>query len=51
MPIVQLVREDLVHVPGLSPTIGSLDGLLALVGMMFELVIEIYVSNKNKCQH
>ena len=49
MPIVRLVSEDLVYVPGLPPAIGSSDGLLALVKMAFELVIEIYVSNMNKC--
>ena len=47
MSIVRLVSEDLVYIPGLPLTIGSLDGLFALIGMAFELVVEIYV--KNKC--
>ena len=50
MLIVRLVREDLVYVPGLPPAIGSSDGLLALIGTAFDPIVEICISNKNKCQ-
>ena len=51
MPIVQLVRKDLVNIPELLPIVGSSYGLLAFVETSFELVVEICVRNKNNYQH
>ena len=51
MPIVRVIREECVNFPGLLPVVGNSDGILALIGTLFELVVEIYVSTKDNCQH
>ena len=51
MPIVQLVRKELVNIPELLPIVGSPDSLLAIIGTTFELVVELCVSNRNEYQH
>ena len=51
VPIDRLVQEKLGYVPILLPVVGSPDSLFAIVRTVFELVIELYVSNGNEYQH
>ena len=51
MPIDRLVQEKLGNVPILLPVVDSPDSLFAIVRTVFELVIELYVSNGSEYQH
>ena len=51
MLIDRLVQKKLGYVPILLPVVGSPDSLFAIVRTVFELVIELYVSNGNEYQH
>lgn len=51
MPIVRLVREEYFYVPGLLLVIVGTNSLLASVRTDFELVIELYISERSKYQY
>ena len=51
VPIDRLIYKNVRHLSRSLLIVDSLDCLLALFRSVFEFVIEIYISNKNKYQH
>lgn len=51
MPIVWLICEERLYVPRFLPIVSSVNSLLASVRMDFELIVELYISDKSKYQY
>ena len=51
MSIDRLIQEERGYAPRLLPVVDNQDNLFAIIGMMFELVVELCVNDGNEYQH